>query len=419
MNTQRASGPPGFPFFVAATLWTRDHLAISLSDERAVVLTHGLLISLSALLIFWSAARRHSTIGAVAFGCVFAFHPAILIIAANVSYPMLSIALMIAAIIALAMALRAKYHQAFWALLAGIVWGMATLVRPLSLILPPFVLVLAYWEYGRVFWRRTLRFSGLFTLGMILAIAPVTWRNYRVSGRLIAINAQAGFSFWGVSLEQAYTANSNPNWVQLWQTQGVAIYKRVTGLPEYSLKGFYADVLSLNDAFAAEARRNIAANPGIYLRNVGRNFLRYNLDTLDWWIRRYRGNPLNPTYTFRGNTDFAAIFSVALTILALIGMIRGIFQGETLARVLVIIYAMLCIATCIGFQAERYNYVRLPLIILSLPLVFPDRQSCRLNWPRAAKVDQPGSVLTFSIDSSTLFALIIAACAATASVSVL
>lgn len=411
--------PPGFPVFAAVVLWARDHLSPSLSDERAVILTHGILLSLGTVLVFLFAVRRHSAIGAVAFGCVFAFHPALLIIATCVSYPMLNIVLVIAATLALTLALRATHQQAIWALLAGVLWGVTTLVRPLSLILPPFVLLLAHWEYGRSCWPRTLRFSGVFTLGMILAIAPVTWRNYRVSGRLIAINAQAGFSFWGASLEETKSATDYPTWVQLWNEQGVAIFRRVTGLPEYSLDAFYANALPLNDAFAAEARKNIMAHPGTYLRNVSRSFVRYNFDTPRWWFHRYRTITPRQDSSPRSLVDFSVIFSVALAALALLGIVRGIFRGETLARTLLVIYVMFCLGTCIGFPAERYNFVRLPLIILALPLLIPGDNRIMLRWPWSSGSSRPKPFPSLSMESGTLFALILAACAATASLLVL
>jgi hypothetical protein len=411
--------PPGFPIFAAGVLWTCDRLGLAIPDERAVVLANGLLLSVGAVLLFSYLVRTRPAAEAAAFGCLFAFHPAVLIIATNTSYPPLHMVLMVAATLALATALSAVRRPTAWALAAGLAWGAATLVRPLSLILPPFVLLLARWEFGAGSWRRALRFTSVFTLGMALIIAPYTWRNYRASGRLIAVSAQAGFSFWALSVERTPSEAGYPDWGRLWKVYGMPIYTRVTGAEKFRIEAFYDHVLPLNDAFAHEARLNIAARPGIYASNVLRSFAKFNTDGLAWWIDRYRAAAHREGPGRGLGAGIALAFSVGLTGLALAGLVRGICRGETLARTILVLYAMLCLATSINFSAARYNYARLPLIILAVPLLLKAGRRVAVRFPGSGEPGGARPLPSFTLGVGTLFAAGVAALAAAASLLVL
>jgi hypothetical protein len=157
---------------------------------------------------------------------------------------------------------------------------VATLVRPVSLLLPPFVLLAARWAGGRGSWRAAVRFSCLFTLGMALIIAPFTLRNYRLTKRVIVVNAQDGYAIWGLS------ATKNPAgdiaaWGMLWKEEGERIFRSVTG-SSYSIETLYEHDLALNDAFRAEAIRNIRRDPWMFALKVA-------------WIPRTDGSTTSPT----------------------------------------------------------------------------------------------------------------------------
>jgi 4-amino-4-deoxy-L-arabinose transferase-like glycosyltransferase len=355
---------PGFPFFVALVLHLRDALAPGLDGARAVVLGHGFLLALGALALFLHSARSLPVPAAFAVGLLYALNPLSLALAQALTYPTLHVVLVTGATIALTHGLRDRARP-WWILGAGLLWGATTLVRPVSLILPPFVFLLARWTGGRGSWRASLRLTGLFTLGLALVIAPYTIRNYRVSGRLVIVNAQEGFSLWGLAATRN-PAGDFEEWAELWGAQGIALFSRATGSDGYSTEALYANTLAANDAFRHEAFRNLRREPARVAANSARNFYEFNADSMGWWLdyRDYVGEG----GAFHRRIGPAKVVLVALLLAALLGLGRGLRDGETQARVVATLYAMFCLADCMGFHMARYNYVRLALALLAIPL---------------------------------------------------
>ena len=370
--------PPGFPVFVATVLHARDLLGRRVRPERAVLVAHACLLSLGALVLYLHAARERPLAVALAVGALYAFHPLALVLARALTYPTLHILLVTVATLGISEALKERRRRLAWALAAGALWGAATLVRPVSLILPPFVVLLALWEWGRGSWGRALRFTGVFTLGMAAVIGPYTLRNYRLTHRLIVVNAQDGYAFWGLSATRN-PAGDFTEWANVWGEQGLPIFDRVSGGAAYTTDALYDDPVELNDAFRAEAARNIRRHPLRFLRNVLTNLFLFNADSTAWWLDYARY--VRDGGDFRPRADPGKVFSVAVLLLGLAGLLRGLRAGETDARVVAAVYAMFCAAHGLGFMMSRYNYVRLPLVLLALPLL----------WPRARAATAGGS----------------------------
>ena len=355
--------PPGFPIFVATVLHLRDALSSGIENRLAVTIAHGVLLSLGALALFLYFSRDHSLPMAFGAGALYAFHPLGLVIARSLTYPTLHVACITFATLAVSRALAHRQRRALWALAAGALWGATTLVRPVSLILPPFILLLARWNNGAGSWRRSLSFTVLFTAGMALVIGPYTVRNYRLSHRLIVVNAQEGFAFWALS------ATRNPGgdgaaWNTIWREEGEPLFNRVSGSSAYSIEALYAHSLALNDAFRAEAARNIRSHPARFAANLVRNVGFFNADAMSWWIDQAPGGA-DPRTSLG-----ARVVTVATLLLGLAGILRGLREGNTHARVVVTVYVMFCVAHSLGLMLARYNYVRLPLALLAIPLAF-------------------------------------------------
>jgi len=75
--------------------------------------------------------------------------------------------------------LNGTERRPYFALAAGGVLGLATLIRHNVWLLLPVILLATLLVYGRK-WRRWLFSCGLFLLAMLLAIAPWMWRNYNM-----------------------------------------------------------------------------------------------------------------------------------------------------------------------------------------------------------------------------------------------
>jgi hypothetical protein len=267
------------------------------------------------------------------------------------------------ATLALWWALDARRHRWAWALGAGLLWGAATLVRPVSLILPPFVLLLARWVFGRGSWGAALRFGGVFTAAMALVVAPYTARNYRASGRLIVVNAQEGHQLWGLAASE-HPQGDIGEWMRLWRDQGYPLFQRATGRQVYTAEALYADTVVLNDTYRAEAVRLLRERPGRVLRNVLVNAFLWNADSMSFWIDDFRARD------HRGGWGLAKPFTVLTLALGLVGLVAGLRARATPARVVAAVYAMFWVAHSVGFLLARYNCARLPLVLLALPLAF-------------------------------------------------
>ena len=350
---------------MATVLYLRDALSPGLDGKRAVALAHGCLLSVGALALFLHTSRGRPVPVAFAVGVLYAFHPLNLFIARALTYYTLHIVLVTVATLAVACALQSPHRRTLWALVAGALWGAATLVRPTSLILPPFVLLLARWVGGKGSWRSALRFSGLFTLAMALVIGPYSLRNYRLSHRLIVVNAQEGWQLWGIS------ATKNPfgdiaEWGRLWKEEGDPIFRRASGTA-YSIEALYENELALNDAFRAQAFRNFRREPWRYPRNVLGNLVAFNLDSSHRWLDRLAH--VREGWDWPPREALGKAFSVTMLLLGLAGVVRGLRDGDTLARVVVTIYSTFLIAHSLVFLLSRYTYVRLPLLLLGFPLL--------------------------------------------------
>ncbi len=77
--------------------------------------------------------------------------------------------------------LRDTHKKPVYAMAAGGVLGLLTMLRNNPWFLLPVIILVAGLAYGRQ-WKRWLAASGLFILVLLIAIAPWEWRNYRVRG---------------------------------------------------------------------------------------------------------------------------------------------------------------------------------------------------------------------------------------------
>jgi hypothetical protein len=82
--------------------------------------------------------------------------------------------------------------------LAGLLNGLSILVRPAAIFLAPVLgglLLLTYWRRP----VRAMVLAGLFGLGTLVAVAPWTYRNYRVFDRFCLVADNGGSTLWGAN----------------------------------------------------------------------------------------------------------------------------------------------------------------------------------------------------------------------------
>ncbi len=387
---------PGYPALVAGVLLARDAGAAVLAslgaattgaattpaddrragDERAVQLAQSLLFSGAAVLLFWFAGRHHRPLEAACVAVVFALNPLSLIIAGALTYPPLHVPLIAVATAYLGYWLDGAGAGKRRAVLAGALWGLTTLVRPVSLILPFFVVVLLAVKH-RWQWRVVAGGVALFTLGMLLPIGPYAIRNYVRSGRLVLVTSQGSFAVWGSTVEKLRPGEKYLLWTALWRREGMPIYTRVTGSSEFSLEEFDAHISELSDRFTRETWRNIRTHPEVYLHNVTRNLWWFNVDLMDYWLvffqRKNAGGsasePMSLPPRARWSGSATRVWVAGLALLGLIGVAAGMRNRDLGAWAVALVYVMFCLAHSLTFMGPRYTYLKLPVLVVAFEVL--------------------------------------------------
>jgi len=358
--------PPGYPAFVAATLHLRDAFAAvrglaseqAVRDEDAVLLAQCLLLAATTTAIFAFGVAVLPPLEAACAGLAFALGPISLTLVGLHSYPLLHIFWLAVGMAHLAFAIKHGGGSPLNPLLAGVLWGVATLVRPVSLILPPFVFLLARLRRGGA-WRSAAAFTLLFTLGMAATIVPYAVRNYRITGRLILVNAQGWFALWGSTEREAQPHEDFLFWGTIWRDHGLATYRRVTGDSKYDLATFSVHILELEDAFKQRALGNLKYRPWVYIHNVAANLWKFSRDPAARWPRDFAVQNQLPSVR---SLSVIRAYSLGLLLLALPGVILGLFRRDATAWTIFLVFCALATAHAITFLTGRYTYVKLPLL---------------------------------------------------------
>lgn len=379
--------PPGYPAFVAVTLRVRDLLAVvqgpgspAMGDEDAVLLAQCLVVAATSTVIFAFAATMTPPLEAACAGLVFAVGPISLALVGLRSYQALHLFGLALATTQLALAAKVPGGRSWSVLPAGASWGIATLVRPVSLILPPFVFLLGRLARGGT-WRAAVRLALLFTAGMALAILPYSVRNYRVAGRLVPVNLQSGFHLWGATATRPAVSEDSLAWLELWNQYGMTLYRQVTGRADYDLGAMSSHVVEMESAFRRQALANIKRRPTVYLRNVADNVWRFCSDPMASWPTTFADqNQLSRPRT----RVLVGAYSLGLLLLALPGVARGLQRRDAVAWTLFLVSGSLVAAHAVGFYYGRYGYVKLPLLVMALAVTLAsfEGRSIELGRPR-------------------------------------
>lgn len=270
--------PPGYIYFVAFVFSIADQLArlgaavgptaadlITKTDLlKAVFVAQVIVHALNAVVLYlWAGRLMHRRIAlfiALCFGTSIYW----LVQLASVHYAVWHLFLVLAGgyLWTRAWLDRGNSMPAF---LSGLLWGCATLVRPVTLMLPLFAVPAAFLS-SPPDRRWVLRFSLLFVLGMFLVIGPHTFQNYRQTGRLIFVNAQAGVALWSGSQPHPGISPNKYFWATLFP-DFEKIYQDTTG-EAYTFDGYIRHNLELEDEFKRRAWLNVRNQPGTYVKNI-------------------------------------------------------------------------------------------------------------------------------------------------------
>lgn len=399
-NTPIVLRPPGYPFFIASVLrlgfgdttqLTPERLFVA---ERLVYVAQCLLLAVTTALLYAWLRKRVSV--PIAFAGAFAFgvNPYTLLLTTLLHYDVLHLFFVVVATAALERTL-AKEIRPSWALGGcGALWGVATLVRPTTLLLPVFVLLVLLARAWPA-WRRAVRPLLVFGLGFALAIAPWTARNYVVTGRLLPTNAQGWTVLWGSTLAPLKLDPNRYQWRDLLWNSPQHVYERVTGEPGYSYSGFLRHNIELEAAYRSAAIDNIRRAPGLYLRNVARSLATLHLQINSALVSTFEriqtpGVRVSQDWFWGESSPYREATAASrvvdglfalLTLLALGGAVASVVRRDRFALVPGAVWACLALAQALVFMDFMYYYIKLPFLAIfaTLGLAYLDKTPRRLE----------------------------------------
>jgi 4-amino-4-deoxy-L-arabinose transferase-like glycosyltransferase len=270
--------PPAYPFFVAAVYFVAGQEA-----PPAVRMVETLLGTLTVALIGFIATRIWGRrVGTIALGVAAVAPPMVVMSTALVSES-LFVPLILAAV-ASALQARRSPRPLRWAIVTGVLLGIAELTRTNALVLLP-VLAFALWTAGPRRPHRGLLAPAMVIVASILTIAPWTARNWFVLHCFIPVSTEIGYTLAG-TYNQASRADRQ--WPAVWKEaeHGAS--------PEYSSILFYASInrwneVTLGDRLLSAALADIRRDPSYLLKVAEWNTIRmFHLGELDLAVNNLR-----------------------------------------------------------------------------------------------------------------------------------
>jgi len=220
--------PPAYPYLLGAV-----YRVSGVGDApvaRRVVVARRLQIVISTVLVamigLLAAQLWGSVVALVAMGLAAVYVPLVTMSGSVMSEPLFAV-LMLGSLSA-AIAHRRSTHRWRWAVLSGLLVGLAILTRAnaLILLLP---LALAVWNLRPRWSVRGLGPPVALVLVAVLAVVPWTVRNYRTLHHFVPVSTQLGSALAGTYNDEARTDKLRPaSWRSLRRVPSYAdIFSRV------------------------------------------------------------------------------------------------------------------------------------------------------------------------------------------------
>jgi hypothetical protein len=300
--------PPGYPLWVALILKvavdpsTHTEAVVGILGPIALQVADSFLLGLASLFLFVWLARRLRLSTAFVAALLFGANPYAVVSTTLLHYGTLQWTLLLGLILYFDGAFAAVKSDALGRFfVGGLLLGLVTLVRPVTLLVPLFFLPLLVSRQAPR--RGGWRYAAL-VAGMCLAIAPWTARNLSLTGRFIPVNAQGWNALFAST---SVVAEHNPDryeWGLLTLRYYMPIYRRVTGEAEHSLPTYRRNIVALEDAAREAAIHNIVSKPAVYLTNMAKAALGLNRDVnavlLTAFTRIQTGEPFDRRWFYIG-----------------------------------------------------------------------------------------------------------------------
>ena len=189
----RVTGPadpfgraPGYPLFLAVVGGGQ---SAATRVPQSVTIAQAAVAGVGILLVGAMALRLAGPRAALAAAVIAAVYPPLVWTSSRVFSEALFWPLSLAVLYLFDRAVLASRPSMVAAFVAGLAVGATTLVRPGFILFLPLA---GAW----LVWRRQRFGAAALGLGVLLAIAPWTIRNYRHHGRFVLVASEGGITFW-------------------------------------------------------------------------------------------------------------------------------------------------------------------------------------------------------------------------------
>lgn len=305
------------------------------SSPARVKIAQSIVGAMVIWLIGTIALRAAGGVAGVAAAALAAVYPPLVWIGAYVLSETLYSALALGAVVLLDMAVERADKQGnaraggASALGAGLLSGIAILVRPAMLFFLPLA---AVWLWRRR--RRSLAVALIVT--SVAVVAPWTARNYRVYGRFVLVASEGGVTFW---------TGNHP----LARGEGDLAANPAIKQADITFRAAHPGLSAeeLEPLYYRDALRYITANPAWWLGLVARKAF-------------YTIVPVGPSYTLHSMRYLAAsvVSYLALLLVALPG-VRVVWRSRRRPAALFLLAASTVLVSLVFFPQERF---RIPVI---------------------------------------------------------
>jgi hypothetical protein len=153
----------------------------------------------------------------------------------------------------------------------------------------------------------------------------------------------------------------------------------VTGEEKYTYLGYVKNNMAIEAELKAQAFANLRRQPQIYLWNVARGFLSMNLQLNTSLVSVFQrtqrtGQSVDPWVSFGAGahakrpetltSGATGVLVALLTLLAGLGIVRGVARRDTFLAVPGLVYLSLTLAHTITYFDYNYYYLKVPFLIV-------------------------------------------------------
>jgi hypothetical protein len=371
--------PPGYVFFLH---WL-DVLSGGFSPGAygPIYFVQSVLLGLATVVFFLVARRWLDSAAACVLALAFGCNPLSLVLAGYIHYDLLHLALLVFTCGSLVKGFGEPRIAWRWVVCAGILAGLATLTRPMTLLFPAVLAGALTWLRGHASRRAALAWLVCATV-MGLTLAPRILENYQRTSRLLPVNAQTGAAFWPMTVMPLHPTSDNFPWITVWSAAGDALVRSHLGPAAAHPDIFVTQPLVMDDLCKADAWARFQAQPAVYFKNVAANLLFFWTGDSRRFIQAFLFYQIaeRPSRTAAWAVGYFAVANAVLHLLAAGGLVLAWLRRERALVLASTIFVTLWLVHSLVYLDGRYLYAGLPFFFWFAAYGLRELLPCR--WPR-------------------------------------